>query len=172
MGFTHKDLYDITTSQCVNGLPRVLTKHALNQLSHRHGTSPNILQLARPNLAGNTKGYIAPKPELTHVGQRLESDYIFTDFNMVVSKRTMKIPSLGGAIAGFVNVDCYSDYVHENLVPSVADSVDEIKHVHQQYKRDGHTITTFAADGGVIIQSEYRVLLPASSPTVPPERED
>ena len=105
---------------------------------------------------------MAPKEALTHVGQRLESDYMFTDFNMVVSKRTVKIPTLGGAIAGFVTVDCHSDYVHGNLVPSVADSVDQIKHVHQQYKRDGHTIKTFAADGGVIIQSEYRVLLPAA----------
>ena len=34
--------------------------------------------------------------------------------------------------------------------------------MHQQYKRDGHTITTFAADGGIIIQSEYRVLLAAA----------
>ena len=88
MGFTRKDLYNITTSQCVNGLPRDLTKHALNQFSHRHGTSPDILQQARPNLAGNT---MALKPELTHVEQR-ESDYMFTDFNMVVSKRTVKIP--------------------------------------------------------------------------------
>ena len=105
---------------------------------------------------------MAPKEALTHGGQRLESDYMFTDFNMVVSKRTVKIPTLGGAIAGFVTVDCHSDYVHGNLVPSVTDSVDQIKHVHQQYKRDGHTIKTFAADGGVIIQSEYRVLLPAA----------
>jgi hypothetical protein len=67
---------------------------------------------------------------------------MFTDFNMVVSKRTVKIPTLGGAIAGFVTVDCHSDYVHGNLVPSVADSVEQIKHVHQQYKRDGHTIRT------------------------------
>ena len=81
---------------------------------------------------------------------------------MVVSKRTVKIPALGGAIAGFVTVDCHSDYVHGTLVPSVADSVEQIKHVHQQYKRDGHTIRTFAGDGGVIIQSEYRVLLPAA----------
>ena len=162
MGFTHKDLYDMVTSGSVNGLPRDLTKHALNQFSHRHGTSPDILQLARPNLAGNIKGYMAPKPTLTHVGQRVEADYMFTDFNMVVSKRTVKIPTLGGAIAGFVTVDCHSDYVHGNLVASVADSVEQIKHVHQQYKRDGHTIRTFAGDGGVIIQSEYRVLLPAA----------
>ena len=47
MGFTHKDLYDMTTAQCIDGLPRDLTKHALNQFSHRHGTSPDILQLAR-----------------------------------------------------------------------------------------------------------------------------
>ena len=162
MGFTHKDLYDMAKSGSVNGLPRDLTKHALNQFSHRHGTSPDILQLARPNLAGNTKGYMAPKQTLTQVGQRVEADYMFTDFNMVISKRTVKIPTLGGAIAGFVTVDCFSDYIHGNLVSSVADSVDQIKHVHQQYKRDGHTIQTFAGDGGVIIQSEYRVLLPAA----------
>jgi hypothetical protein len=66
MGFTHKDLYSMATSNCVTGLPRDLTKRALNQFSHRHGTSPDILQLARPNLAGNTKGYMATRPTLTH----------------------------------------------------------------------------------------------------------
>ena len=160
MGFTHKDLYSMATSNCVEGLPRDLTKRALNQFSHRHGTSPDILQLARPNLAGNTKGYMAPKPILTHVGQRVEADFMFTDFNMVVSKRTVKIPTLGGAIAAFLTVDGHSEYVHGLLVHSVANSVEYIRTVHQQYLRDGHTIETFAADGGVIIQSEYRVMLP------------
>ena len=160
MGFTHKDLYNMATSNSVTGLPRDLTKRALNQFSHRHGTSPDILQLARPNLAGNTKGYMAPKPILTCVGQRVEADFMFTDFNMVISKKTVKIPTLGGAIAAFVTVDGHSEYVHGILVHSVANSVEHIKTVHQQYTRDGHTIQTFAADGGVIIQSEYRVMLP------------
>ena len=160
MGFTHKDLYSMTTSNCVTGLPRDLTKRALNQFSHRHGTSPDILQLARPNLAGNTKGYMAPKPTLTHVGQRVEADFMFTDFNMIVAKKTVKIPTLGGAIAAFLTVDGYSEYVHGILVHSVANSVEHIKTVHQLYVRDGHTIDTFAADGGVIIQSEYRVMIP------------
>ena len=87
MGFTHKDLYDMVKSGSVTGLPRDLTKHALNQFSHRHGTSPDILQLARPNLAGNIKGYMAPKPTLTHVGQRVEADYMFTDFKLILNVR-------------------------------------------------------------------------------------
>ena len=52
-----------------------------------HGTSPDILQLARPNLAGNIKGYMAPKPTLTHVGQRVKADYMFTDFKLILNVR-------------------------------------------------------------------------------------
>ena len=58
---------------------------------------------------------------------------MFTDFNMVISKKTVKIPTLGGAIAAFVTVDGHSEYVHGILVHSVANSVEHIKTVHQQY---------------------------------------
>ena len=34
-----------------------------------------------PNLAGNTKGYMAPRKELAAVGERVEADYFQCDFN-------------------------------------------------------------------------------------------
>ena len=80
----------------VHGLPRDLTLKSLNQFSHRYGTTPDILQLARPNLAGNTKGYMAQKSPLTEVGERVEADYMSTDFNMVApnNNKTVKNPNI------------------------------------------------------------------------------
>ena len=72
----------------------------------------------------------------------------------------MKIPTLGGAIAAYTSVDCYSDYMHGYLVKTVANAVEHVQTTHQQYTKDQHIIQTFAADGGVIIQNEYRVLIP------------
>jgi len=161
-GLTFKDIYAMTKENSVHGLPRDLTMQSLNQFSHRYGTSPDILQLARPNLAGNTKGYMATKAPLITVGERIEADYMFSDFNMIVSKKTVKIPTLGGAVAAYVTVDCYSNYMHGTLVKSVANSIDHVQNTVHEYTRDDKTIKTFAADYGVIIQSEYRVMLPAA----------
>ncbi len=73
-GLTFNDLYVMTKEDRVKvkGLPRDLTMTSLNQFSRKYGTSPDILQLARPNLAGNVKGYMADKEQLTEVGQRVE----------------------------------------------------------------------------------------------------
>jgi len=162
-GLSFNDLYVMAKQDNVHGLPRDLTIKSLNQFSHRYGTTPDILQLARPNLAGNTKGYMAQKSPLTEVGERVEADYMFTDFNMVApnNNKTVKIPTLGGAIAAYLTVDCYSGYIHGSLVKSVANSVDRVRETVQEYGTDGKKIMTFAADCGVIIQSEYRVMLPA-----------
>ena len=108
------DLYVMAKQDNIHELPRDLTIASLNQFSRRHGTTPDILQLARPILAGNTKGYMAQKSPLTEVGERVEADYMFTDFNMVAqnNNKTVKIPTLGGAIAAYLTVNCYSGMDH------------------------------------------------------------
>ena len=43
----------------IDGLPRDLTLKELNRFKHNYGRTPDVLQLAFPNLAGNHKGYIS-----------------------------------------------------------------------------------------------------------------
>ena len=65
----------LTNNDAVSGLPRDLTATALHSFENKYGRTPVVLQLAFPDLSGNAKGYFAPKPVLTHCGQRIEADF-------------------------------------------------------------------------------------------------
>ena len=148
-GLSFQDIYSMSKNESVVGLPRDLTVAALNHFEHRNGRNPDALQLALPNLAGNTKGYMAPRPSLTHCGQRVEADYFECDFNdpstvittaegaATARRKLGKLPSHGGAIAAFVSIDAYSGYVHGRLVNNLRDSVDHVKFVREKYRSGG-----------------------------------
>jgi hypothetical protein len=60
-------IYQIVRNKNVEGLPKEITLSALNSFSHKYGTTPDVIQLATPNLDGNTKGYFSPKAVLSNV---------------------------------------------------------------------------------------------------------
>ena len=88
--------------------------------------------MALPQLAGNTKGYMAPKVEILRVGQRVEADFLVPEFNEVLydelsqQNKTVKLLSLGGASAAYIVVDVYSGYPHGWLVDSVGKAVTQV----------------------------------------------
>ena len=63
---------------------------ALNRFEHDYGSTPDVLQLATPNLAGNHKDYMAPAAPITYVGQRVEADSFETEFNEEVTETLTK----------------------------------------------------------------------------------
>jgi hypothetical protein len=67
-GLTFKDLLFLTNNAAISVLPRDLTATALHSFENKYGRTPDVLQLAFPDLSGNTKGYFAPKPILKHCG--------------------------------------------------------------------------------------------------------
>jgi hypothetical protein len=169
-GLTFQDVYSMARHGSVEGLPRDLTISALNSFEHRYGRNPDPVQLSTPNLAGNTKGYMAPSPQLTHRGQRVEADFFECEFNdpssallqsaealSAARKRLGKLPSHGGAVAAFVSVDAYTGAVHGRLVANLKAPVQHVRWVHQQYALCGCQIELFAADQGILTQSLFRV---------------
>ena len=74
--------------------------------------------------------------------------------------KTTKIPSLGGAIAGFLAVCTFSGFVIGWLMDSLANPIRHVKRTVQSFKNDGHKIGTFAADSGIVSRSQYQVLVP------------
>ena len=172
-GLQFQDLYDMAKNESVDGLPRDLTVSALNHFEHKYGRNPDALQMALPNLAGNTKGYMAPSPRLSSCGERVEADYFESEFNdphltaisteslLTARKKVGKLQSHGGAVAAFVAVDAYSGFVHGRLVHDLRDSVEHVKFVHSEYLSMGHKIRLFAADQGILSQSLFRVSVPA-----------
>lgn len=175
-GMTFQDSYTAVQHGSIAGLPRDLTIKALNNYEHNFGTNPPILQLARPNLAGNTKGYNAPRPVLVRVGQRVEADFMECEINDVVpaaaaggarrtakstpAPRARKLATHGGAIAAFVSVDSYSGFVHGRLVQSLGNCVTQVEYINAKYQTAGHQISLFAADQGVLSQSQFQVMTP------------
>lgn len=175
-GMSFKDTYSALRHGSIAGLPRDLTLQALNNYEHNFGTNPPVLQLARPNLAGNTKGYNAPRPVLVRVGQRVEADFMESEINDIVptaaaggarraaksgpAPRARKLATHGGAIAAFVTVDSYSGFVHGRLVQSLSNCVTHVEYINAKYQTAGHQISLFAADQGVLSQSLFQVMTP------------
>jgi len=165
-GLSFRDVYHMAKHQSVLGLPRDITIQTLNSFQHKYGSTPDVLQLAVPNLAGNTKGYMAPIKEVKAVGERVEADYMQFDFNDTVidekskQKKTVKLPSHGGATGAYLSIDVYSGMVHGRLVSSVSGSVTRVKETVETYKKDGYAIQVFAADMGVLIQGKFSLATP------------
>ena len=174
-GLTFRDLLFMTKTNSVAGLPRDLTASALHSFEHRYGRTPDVLQLAFPNLSGNTKGYFAPKPQLTHVGQRIEADFFEAEFNDLGSlddtaspapltslqrSKLRKLKTFGGAIAAYVYIDVYSGIVDGALVTSMAKPLPLVQSTVAAFKAKGYTVEVFSADQGVLSQALFRVSLP------------
>ena len=173
-GLTFRDLLFLTNNDAVSGLPRDLTATALHSFENKYGRTPDVLQLAFPDLSGNAKGYFAPKPILTHCGQRIEADFFEPEFNDLTSiddtseapltstqrAKLRKIKSFGGAIAGYAYIDVYTGCADGILVNSMAKPLPLVKATVQSFKAKGHKVEVFSADQGVISQSLFRVAIP------------
>jgi hypothetical protein len=150
-GLSYIDLFSMVNNESVDGLPRDITKESLKTFSRHYGRTPDVVQLSRPNLAGNVKGYLAPTPVLSHVGQRVEADFLQPDFNYEVKDRvsgriqTKKIPTFGGATYAFVAVDCYSGMVHGRLTTTTANVAEHVRWVVDQFVTHDHNIQLFVA---------------------------
>ena len=168
-GLSFKDLYRLS-HQGVQGLPRDVTVKTLNNFAHRYGTTPDILQMALPQLAGNTKGYMAQPEEITAVADRIEVDFYQSEFNEQIydkesnQQRTVKLVSHGGAIAMYLAVDAYSDYAHSWAVKTLSDPVVQVKRTVDTYLQEIQKKPKLtAADQGILTQSKFRVMVPETS---------
>eukprot|EP01036_Dinobryon_divergens_P039047 gene39047-51372_t len=174
-GLTFKDLLTMTKNESVLGMPRDITPQSLHNFENKYGRTPDILQLAFPDLSGNKKGYFAPPVPLTHCGQRIEADYFEAEFNDIPytdtpdptpaptskPKKVKKLPSFGGATAGYVYLDVHSGYVNGILVTSMKNPLPLVQAIIKAQTNRGYVPSTFAADQGVISQSLFRVSIPA-----------
>ncbi len=61
----------------------------------------------------------------------------------------------------FISVNVYSGYIHEYLVKNLADSIQQhVRRTVDLYRLENHTIKFFAADQGIITQSQHHVFVP------------
>lgn len=173
-GLTFNDILSFTKNNSVLGLPRDITQSALNSFEHSYGRTPDVLQLAFPDLSGNKKGYMAPKEVLTTVGERVEADFFDIEFNELPDvteettpattrrkKHPKKLASHGGAIAAYVYIDVYTGYIGGTLVTSLANPLPLVQSTVHEFGKFHHQIKLFSADQGIIHQSQFRVATPA-----------
>ncbi len=149
------------------GLHPGITKTVLERFSRKWGKTPDILQMAHPNITGNQKGYMSQREEVKEVGY-LQADFMSYDFNeigevintreSIIGGRKTKMKTLGGAVAAFVVVDEFSRFCIGRLVKSVAKPMELIREIMGELKTYGHEIKSFASDAGVSSSSEFRVM--------------
>ena len=155
-GMRFTDLYQGVKNNSVKGLPRELTVSALNAFAKNYGRTPDILQLATPNTAGNYKGYFAPTPVLTAVGQRVEADFFESNYNIQIHDKhtgdikSAKLKSYGDCIGFYLSVDCYTGILEGTLVKDFGRPLLHVRSTIQFYQRYGHNIKTYGADQQII----------------------
>jgi hypothetical protein len=165
-GLSFNDIYNLVTKDMANGLPRDIDQKSLNNFEHNYGKTPDVVQLATPNLAGNVKGYMGHREIYSAVGDRVEADMMYPEFNEIVydkntkQNKNIKVTTFGGGIAGYLSVDAYSGKLIGQVVPNVSNPLQHVKRTVEQYKLDGHKIKVYAADQGIISQSMHQIIVP------------
>jgi hypothetical protein len=173
-GFTLKDLISVVQGETVTGIHPEITITALQRFSQRWGSTPDAVQLAKPDVMGNKKGYMSEQEKILTIGQSIEMDFMESDYNDdsgtittedgsdsgIKRKRIKKLPTHGGAIAACVTVDCYSGYVMGKLVKSTAKSVEIVREIIDEFKKYNYPVKEFSADNGILTQSIFRVISP------------
>ena len=170
-GLTYRDLYKHVKHGSLQGMPKDLTLHGMEKFEYRYGRTPSILTLANPRQVRDATGLRDSPKELTHVGQRIEIDVMFSDYNVRESVpgpagsaptlRTKKLATHGGATAAALCVDGYSSFVHGKLLKSVANPEDFVEHFFVRFQLDNHQVQGLAADQGIITNSMFEVSTPA-----------
>ena len=96
---------------------------------------------------------------------KVEEDYFQRDFNEKMYEkettiaRTLKLSTLGGAIAAFISVDVNFGYVHAHFVKNFADPMDRVRRTVETYKQENKSIKLFAADDNGLSHSEKTVMI-------------
>lgn len=167
-GFTWDMLWQAIEKQNVLGLHPGLTKTLLSRFARKWGKTPDVAQLAHPNVLGNEKGYMSKREEVKEVGV-IQMDLMSWDFNEPElnyptvqtgkwpTKRRRKLMTFGGAIAAAVVVDEKTQFCFGKLVKSTEVPLNVIKETFSLYQRYGHNIKTFKADSGISTSSDYKV---------------
>ena len=163
-GLSFRDWHSHLKNGSLGGIPPDLTLHGLNRFEYRYGRTPDIVQLAHPINVRDATGLREDRAEPTRTGERIEIDCLYSDYNIRESDsklgtlKTRKLPTHGGAIAGALCVDCYSSYVHGQLLKSVSHPETFVEGFLSRLKLDDVIVTTLAADGGVVTNSMFQVL--------------
>lgn len=170
-GLTLRDIQSAVRTGSVTGFHPEVSTAALSNFESKWGRTPDVVQMAYPNRLGNVKGYMTKPRVYTACGERVEVDFMESDFNeesvdstggdvsdsLVVRKRAKKLATHGGAIAAYISYDVYSGMVHGRLVKSVAKAVECVKETVEIYRTHGHTVSELAADKGILSDGKFRV---------------
>ena len=168
-GLSFRDWQTHVKHGSLGGMPPDLTLHGLNRFEYRYGRTPDIVRLAHPLNVRDATGLREDRAEPTRTGDRIEIDCMYSDYNIretapptpenkVIAMKTRKLPSHGGAIAGALCVDCFSSFVHGQLLKSVAHPETFVEGFLCRLKLDDVIVRTLAADGGVVTNSQFQVL--------------
>jgi hypothetical protein len=169
-----ENLFRYVREGSITGIHPDITTSSLNNFRGKWGSTPDAFQLANPSRQGNRKGYMADEEPIDRCGAYVEMDFMECDFNQPVPQVTVegeynglrkkakvkKLPTYGGAIAACVSVDARTGYIIGQLVKSIAAPLDLVQYCVNEFEGHGHSIRKFAADSGVLSQSQYQVFVP------------
>jgi hypothetical protein len=164
-GLSFNDWYHHVQNNSLNGIPPDVNIQVLNNFERKYGRTPDIIRLARPIKSKNYQGLMDEPLATKNVGDRIEMDVMFPDFNDIFNVNTedrqvKKIRTFGNAYAAAVSVDCHTGYVHGRLLDTLKRPLNYVKHFVETYETEGVTVKLIAADAGIIPRAMFNVVTP------------
>ena len=165
-GFPIPTLKQLVKSGSMTGLDPTLTVKAIDRYIKRHGSTPDIVKKSLPVKTHKMAGYEDTHFTVKNNGDCIEIDGMYYRFNetKVVSTGTLfkeirqKVKTKGGAIAGFIAVDVWSQFIIPKLTPSTGQPVNLVREFVDIFRSCGINPKIIGADTGVAPVAMFRVL--------------
>ena len=157
MGFSFKQLKVMVQKRTVTSLDKRLTVEALREFEELHGTSPDVFQRSFKKVLGNVKSDEGERLEPKEVGDYVQIDTMYYDFNRKTEGKTDKMPTLGGATGAKLTVDAFSGFFMGDLVRKGTKSEDILTKLFDRFRVKNHSVKIIGGDAAEVSQSELRL---------------
>ena len=174
-GFSLADLRKNVTLRLWDGMDPSITLEGCAKYEKLHGRVNSLVQTSYFETAGLRRAYESQKYVYTYVGECVEVDVMFSDYNTVrgltnpgqefnakgeARKQVSKLMSYGGAMAATVAVDRYSQYVSGYAEKSLNQPEVTLKKIVDEYGCIGHKVRCISSDVQVVPQSMFDIFTP------------
>lgn len=158
-GLSFDALMDAARSGTFHGVHKCVTVAALNSFQRKFGRTPDVVQLAHPNVTGPGKGYLSIPEKVKERGEVVQIDALYSDFYETVGRgKAEKLRALGGASCAYLAVDKYTGHCCEGgLVAPGMLGVDIVKAVVDACRTGGVSVRAVATDVGLTSLGVYQV---------------
>ena len=157
MGWSLPQIRAMVRNKMVSGFDPEITMEVLARYEREHGSTPSVFQSSLKRLMGNVKADEGEPFIPLNCGHYVQVDTFYYDFNRRSDSRTEKMPTLGGATASTITIDCFSGFLMGDLISKGTKAADKVTRLFQRFENMGYKVEVLGADDSEVSKSDLRL---------------